>query len=227
MVKTSDLITSNNQLQQHWIRRLVAALIDWIILVVITWLLSILLFPILFIFAGFGLIGGFFAGLIAIAYFTFLEGTKGSSIGKHLLNLKVVPTSGRMDFTKALIRNVSKIHWLILLIDWFAGLFTDGDPRQRYLDRIANTTVVRTDIQEVSPGVYPPRPGPTPTHYPSPHVTSHPIYQQPPTTQPYQQYPTAGQPSPAQETTPPSAVEEHPSAAVPKPEERLERKPSL
>lgn len=230
MVKGSDLVTSNDQLQQHWIRRFVAALIDWIILVIITWLISILLLPILFTFggfAGFGIIGGFFAGLIAIAYFTFLEGTRGSSLGKHLLNFKVVPTSGGMDFTKALIRNVSKIHWLILLIDLLVGLFTDGDPRQRYLDRIAHTTVVRTDVHEVSPGVYPPRPGPTPTHNPSSHATSHPVYQQPSATQPYQQYPTAGQPSPAPGTTPPSAVEEDSPAAVPDSDERPERKSNL
>jgi len=75
-----------------------------------------------------------------------LEGLTGATLGKRFFNLQVVSTEGRVDFIKALIRNVSKIHILILLIDWVAGFITEGDPRQRFLDRIADTTVVRHNL---------------------------------------------------------------------------------
>ena len=65
------------------------------------------------------------------------------------MHLKVVSVStDKIQKSKIFIRNISKIHLIILLVDTAIGLIIDGDPRQRYLDRIAKTTVVRTDITE-------------------------------------------------------------------------------
>jgi len=135
------------QLQEHWIRRLVAYIIDSIIVGIATGILiAIALFPI-FIRNPFGLINIFsfpFAkGLLAVIYFIIVETVYGTTIGKSLLGLKVVTkTDGKLSFEKAFIRNISKIHEVLLLLDVIGGLITSTDLHQKYSDRIANTTVV-------------------------------------------------------------------------------------
>jgi len=219
MVKAIDLIGSNKQLQDHWVRRIVAIIIDAIILAVITWIIFYLLLDL----PGFWMftITPLLTGLIWVGYSFVLEGFNGATIGKQLLSLKVMATEGPMDFTKALVRNVSKIHGVLLLIDWLAGFFTDGDPRQRYLDRVIDTTVVRTDIQEVFLGAYQPPAGPMPAPYyphagPSPYPLQQAPYQGSSQPQPYPQPQSA---VPRQEYTPPETQETAPM--VPKKESAI------
>lgn len=83
------------------------------------------------------------SGLLFLLYFAFSESTYGKTIGKSLLGLKVITTDGsRLDLGKTFIRNVSKIYWLLLLLDLIGGFFLKVKPGQRFLDRIANTIVV-------------------------------------------------------------------------------------
>jgi hypothetical protein len=42
------------------------------------------------------------------------------------------------------VRNISKIFFLFLLLDWLVGFATEGDPKQKLLDRSAGTTVILT-----------------------------------------------------------------------------------
>ena len=133
-------------LQEHWIKRVIAYIIDSIIVGVATAiLLAIALFP---IFIGnpatfFNIFSFPFAmGLIYILYFPIAETMYGATIGKSLLGLKVVTrTGGKLSFEKAFIRNISKIHGVLLLLDLIGGLITSTDLHQKYTDRIANTTV--------------------------------------------------------------------------------------
>jgi hypothetical protein len=162
MVKAIDLLGNNSQMQNHWARRLIAIIIDWIIIQII-WLI----------------VTTFISGIIWLGYSIFLEAVGGATLGKRVLNLRVVSTEGPMDFTKAVIRNITKIHGLLLLIDWLVGIITDGDPRQRYMDRISNTTVIRTDVQEVFMGAFQPPGGPMPMPYqagPQPQPGAQPAY---------------------------------------------------
>ena len=133
-------------LQEHWIKRVIAYIIDSIIVGVATAiLLAIALFP---IFIGnpaafFNIFSFPFAmGLIYILYFPIAETMYGATFGKSLLGLKVVTrTGGKLSFEKAFIRNISKIHGVLLLLDLIGGLITSTDLHQKYTDRIANTTV--------------------------------------------------------------------------------------
>ncbi len=222
MVKAIDLIGSNSQLQSHWFRRIIAAIIDSIIL----WIVSIIIvFAITLVgVLGFwwlimpGLLSGFFMGIIMLLYFVILEGMSGATMGKRFMNLKVVSTAGRMDMIKALIRNISKIYWLIILLDWIIGLVTEGDPRQRMMDRIANTTVVRTDAQEIFQGAYQPpggprpAPMPPPSQYPpqypaqQPQAPGQPMAAPPRASPPVAQAPHQAAPQPAPVSTPPEEV---------------------
>jgi len=82
-------------------------------------------------------------GLLYILYFSIAETMYGATLGKRLLGLKVVTKKGgRPSFEKAFIRNITKIHGVLLLLDLIGGLITSKDLHQKYTDRIANTTVV-------------------------------------------------------------------------------------
>jgi uncharacterized RDD family membrane protein YckC len=138
----------------HWVLRLVALIIDSIILGIVAWiLLTILFVPLLFsgalysFWLGFGnfLILPFVIGILEVLYFAFFEVSMGATIGKKILGLQVQTVSGgKVPFDKAFIRNISKIYPLFLLLDWIIAVVTPGpDQRQKYSDRIAGTTVVQ------------------------------------------------------------------------------------
>jgi uncharacterized RDD family membrane protein YckC len=140
-------LETDTYLQEHWIKRIIAYVIDSIIVgVVTTIILAIIMLPV-FIrnpTAFFNVLSFPFAmGLLYILYFSIAETMYGATLGKRLLGLKVVTkTDGRPSFEKAFIRNITKIHWVLLLLDLIGGLITSTDLHQKYTDRIANTTVV-------------------------------------------------------------------------------------
>ncbi len=202
MTTAFDIIGSNKALQDHWLRRIVALIIDGIIITVIVFAISIFLW----ILAPWGLIGWFFTGAIMFLYFILFELIMHSTPGKKLMSLDVVKSDGsQLDFVASLLRNISKIFWLFLLIDWLIGMFTDGDPRQKWLDRYANTTVQRTDKDayletQFRQMAYVP---PHPTYQPPP-AQPHQSYQPPPQQQPAQQ-PAQGSGWPHQEQQQPKS----------------------
>jgi len=139
-----DMIGHNAALQEHWIRRVIAGVIDSIIavlgVIVLNAFLNILgTWPLILL--------PFLWGALFLVYGTIFEGLFGWTIGKKLLSLRVVAIDGMMDPFRALIRNFSKLHIVLLLIDMLIGGATHGDPRQRYIDRIARTSVTRVDHQ--------------------------------------------------------------------------------
>ncbi len=143
MPSALNLIGSNPALQEHWIKRLIAIILDGIILAVV----SVIIGALIPFYWGVGLwVSGFFVGIIWFLYAALLEGMSGhATIGKRVMNLQVVAIDGPMTIEKSFIRNISKIYSLFLLLDWLLGFVTEGDPRQRFLDRIARTSVTRVD----------------------------------------------------------------------------------
>jgi len=136
-----DLIGHNAALQEHWFRRFVAAIVDGLLLGLASAIFA-LPFPFLWVnWWAWSLLWG----VIALLYYTLLEASIGATIGKKLLSLRVVAIDGPMDASRALIRNITKIHGILLLLDLLVGGVTHGDPRQRYADRLARTSVTRVD----------------------------------------------------------------------------------
>src|SRR5574340_46635 len=139
MATAFDMIGHNAALQEHWIRRFIALVIDGILVLILN-----------FAFNVFGwnfFLWNLLTGAIWWIYSTLFEGTIGATLGKKLVSLQVVATDGLMDLPRAMIRNISKIFWLFILLDTLLGAATSGDPRQRYTDRVAHTTVTRVDQQ--------------------------------------------------------------------------------
>jgi len=156
----------------HWILRFLALLIDSIIIYVIAWF--ILVFAIAAVvftgglfFFGLYLLLFFFAGILEVLYFVIMEVYWGATLGKKVLGLEVqTETGGKVTLGKSFIRNISKIFWPFLLIDWLVGVLTPGkDQRQKYTDRIAGTTVVslKQTLFAASPQPPPPPPPPPPS----------------------------------------------------------------
>ncbi|MCI4371200.1 MAG: RDD family protein [Thermoplasmata archaeon] len=141
MPSAFDLIGHNPALQEHWIRRFFAFLIDGIIVTVLFLFLAI---PFAFLtWAWF--LPSFLWGAVWFGYSWMLETFFGGTVGKKILALRVVAIDRNLDIMHALIRNLSKIFPIVFLVDTLIGAATQGDPRQRLFDRMARTTVTRVD----------------------------------------------------------------------------------
>ena len=143
----AEKIGQDRFLQEHWIKRIIAIVIDSIIVgIATTIVLAIVFFPLFLAnpFAFFNWLSFPFAmGLIYVLYFAIAESSYGYTIGKTIVGLKVVAADGkRPRLENAFIRNISKIHVLLLILDLIGGFFTSKDPHQKYSDQIARTTVV-------------------------------------------------------------------------------------
>jgi uncharacterized RDD family membrane protein YckC len=145
-----ETLTRDQKAQEYWIQRLVAFIIDAIIVyAVLAVLFIVVAFP-AFIFGGFGF-GFFFGafaflwGLIFVLYFAVLESSSGATIGKRIFQLKVRSKTGsNPNFAEAFIRSLSKIYWLLLLLDVIVGLALSKGYQQKYSDQLMGTTVVHT-----------------------------------------------------------------------------------
>jgi uncharacterized RDD family membrane protein YckC len=159
----------------HWIYRLIAYVIDCIIVGIpaaILYYLVILSLITPRYTSYFGetvsgvapwwgfLILPFLLGILQLFYFMILDSAWGGTIGKRIMGLQVQAVNGsKIPFDKSFIRNISKIYGLFLVLDWLIAVITSGaDKRQKYTDRIAGTTVVQT--KQAFGSVPPPPPPP-------------------------------------------------------------------
>jgi uncharacterized RDD family membrane protein YckC len=160
---------SNSQFDMnHWLLRFVAFVIDSIIIGIVASIIYYLIIVSilsggLWIVWGPFLVLGFLLGLLELLYFVFMDASYGATLGKRFLGLHVQMVNGsKVTFDKAFVRNISKIFWLFLLLDWILGIANAGsDQRQKYTDRIAGTTVVSVK-QAFLPAATPPPPPPPP-----------------------------------------------------------------
>lgn len=136
MVTGFDYLSKDKNLQAHWLRRFVAIVIDAAIIYIPVW--------ILFNFLGTSVLLSWLPiGIAFVLYAALLDSMVGATFGKLLMSLKSVSLSGKLDPAQALMRNISKIFVLILLLDWVIGMAIDtSDPRQKWTDQLAGTSVI-------------------------------------------------------------------------------------
>lgn len=162
-------IGTDRYLQDHWLRRLIAMIIDgiliWIVVQIIAFFVTLpaLITGVPIIFTSFD----FLSGILHFLYAAVIEATWGATIGKQIMNLKTTRMDGgKATLDRTLLRDLSRIHGLFWLIDVVVGMATVGDPHQKILDRYAGTTVVSTiERTMILPA---PRSAPTPPSPPSP-----------------------------------------------------------
>ena len=154
----------------HWVYRFIALLIDSIIIAIPVWLIwNFALWSLIYggawwlIAYGSWLVLPLLLGIIQLFYFAVLDVAWGATVGKKVLGMQVQTVNGgKVPFGKAFVRNISKIFWLFLLLDWIIGLATPGpDRRQKYTDRMAGTTVAQ--VRQAFGSASPPPPPPPPS----------------------------------------------------------------
>jgi uncharacterized RDD family membrane protein YckC len=157
-----DRLKDDKGLQDHWAKRVIAYIVDVamvsvavyiLVLVVALPALSAVFFGQTFPFAWFwGFWLGGIAPLIVLTYFVLAEALFERTIGKELMGLRVARLDGkRLDLWSSFVRNISKIAFILLIIDVAAGLGTHGDSRQKYSDRYIGTIVETTNNSRIIP----------------------------------------------------------------------------
>ena len=154
-----ELLKDDKNVQNHWARRLIAYIIDVALVALVTVVLTIIAVAVSIRFLiglGFPTVGTFpavwaalwglwFGGpisLVLFLYFFLAEGLYGKTLGKEIMGLQVQRVDGKpMDMRTSLIRNISKIYWVLLLIDVAVGLGTHGEMSQKWSDRYVGTKV--------------------------------------------------------------------------------------
>ena len=145
-----DAVMKQSSAQIYWVRRVIAFVIDALIVYFAVGLLVILAAASFLVLSSPGvfvanLVGvfSFLAGVILVLYFVAFEVLAGASIGKRVMGLKVVASRGRApNAVEALVRNVSKIYWLLLILDIIVGLAVSKSYTQKYTDKLMSTSVV-------------------------------------------------------------------------------------
>ena len=127
-----------------WGKRLVAIIVDFLIITLLLYVIVAVIYPVIALTKLFVLfnIWVLIAAILILGYFTYFEGKYRTTPGKNIMKLSVRSLEGDMTNKKALIRNLSKILWLPLIVDVLVGIAM-GKPRERYLDRLAKTEVIR------------------------------------------------------------------------------------
>ena len=171
---SSNYGTANAQTDMgtHWLTRIVAAIIDSIPWAIVGYIISyVLIMPGGPLFGAlwawgwlvYAFLAPIFYGLLFVIYSVVMESSvSAATFGKRFMGLKVQMLDGsKAPSNKIWTRNISKIFWIIFIIDFLIGVATPGpDPRQRYFDRIAGTTVV--SVKQVFAAAPPPPPPPPP-----------------------------------------------------------------
>jgi len=154
----SDSDTSSKIIIAKWTDRFLAWLIDFII---------VSIFSTLVIFASFGTIDYEFeedvfwaestqyipTSIFFFAYWTILEYKTGQTIGKKILNLKVVNIYGKKPDLKGIV--ISSFGKSFLLpIDVLLGWFLSNEKRQRIFNKLGDTLIVKIkesdDISDIT-----------------------------------------------------------------------------
>ena len=149
-----DLLRDDKTVQNHWAKRIVAFIIDTVIVAVVVSILVVIAavpflmgaafqpgFPLAF--PTWGLWFGGIIPFVILAYFVVAEALYGRTLGKEMMGLKVERVDGkRMDLWSSFVRNISKIHPVLLLLDLLVGLGMHGETSQKFSDRYIGTKVV-------------------------------------------------------------------------------------
>ncbi len=149
-----DALGKDIRAREYWAKRFVAFVIDAIVVgVAIAIITAAVAFSTFFsgpltierLFSSFWVTGvsSVVSGLALVFYFAIAETAYGATVGKSILRLKVTTDAGEMpSLGTSFIRNISKIYWVLLLLDVVVGLAMEAGYKKKFSDRYANTQVV-------------------------------------------------------------------------------------
>jgi len=139
---TMGAVTAPTTKYASWIQRLVALIIDCVLVGIVNMIINFVLTMSLGHLIG-GIVGSCVGLAIGIGYFSYMESSeKQATFGKNAMGIMVTDENGqRITMSKAVVRYLSKIvSTVTLMIGWFMPLFTAK--KQALHDIIAGTLVV-------------------------------------------------------------------------------------
>ena len=138
---TDGFLNSNLKLQERWLKRASAVVVDYFIVLIATGILLANAHFFEFVLA---------SGAISLVYFSLMEAQFGYTLGKKLFSLQVVNFYKEKPTLKtSLIRNLTKFNVVLLLADTILGF--KSKLQQKYVDKIAKTNVIEILIPQQKP----------------------------------------------------------------------------
>ena len=123
-------------------RRVIAYVIDFLVVSAFMWILSFFFYGILGpknVYQIYQVIP-FLIPVLGLIYFVICEKFAGASIGKAIMKLEVKSKNGaNISWLQAIVRNLTKIYWVPIIFDWIIGRLLKTD---RILNNITRTVVV-------------------------------------------------------------------------------------
>ena len=113
-------------------RRVLAYVIDYFVVSAFMWIVSYLLSLIINPYGSFQIYTYFpyVVPVLGLLYFVVLEKSKGSTVGKSLMYLRVISRNGYpISTVQAIVRNLTKIFWFPIIFDWALGKLFRRDDR--------------------------------------------------------------------------------------------------
>ena len=123
-------------------RRVVAYIIDFIVISAVMWIVSYFLFALtgpnniyqIYQYLPYAL------AVFILIYFVLCEKFAAASIGKSIMHLQVKSKNGaNISWMQAIVRNLTKIFWVPIIFDWLIGKILRSD---RLFNNITRTIVI-------------------------------------------------------------------------------------
>jgi uncharacterized RDD family membrane protein YckC len=90
-----------------------------------------------------------FQTIFFFLYWTVFESYKGQSVGKMVMNIRVVNRDGtKIHWATAAVESLGKAFFPVLCLDCLIGWFGMPGSKLRVFNRISNTIVIKTDYKE-------------------------------------------------------------------------------
>ena len=135
---------------EHFIKRLSACIIDFIVVFLFISIINNILFVPLSLLK-IPVISSYYPYVVTVgvtlAYFTIMEAKTNKTIGKMVMGLYVSDEEGYISYFSAFVRNITKCFWIPLVFDVLIGKIL-GFP-SRLFDKLAGTDVYADDELEV------------------------------------------------------------------------------
>jgi len=128
-------------------RRVLAYVIDFFVVSAFMWIVSYLLSLIINPYGSFQIYTYFpyVVPVLGLLYFVVLEKSKGSTVGKALMYLRVISRNGRrISWIQSIVRNLTKIFWFPVIFDWAIGKILKRSDR---IFGIFTKTIVVNEIE--------------------------------------------------------------------------------
>ncbi|NPA75983.1 MAG: RDD family protein [Euryarchaeota archaeon] len=137
-----EIMDYDKHLKELWLRRTAAGIFDFVVTFVLAFLIVDIFLHVSMIYVI------FLQGPVWYIYSVIFDLYRGKTPGKYIFKIRAVAFIGGLSVAQAFLRNLTKLNALLVLADVVAGLSTEGDPRQRYVERVIDSLVITERVYD-------------------------------------------------------------------------------